>query len=194
MTLLRHRPPLTASHIHIGCMKRVRAPSYVVDRHMGAPLHCHTGKIGPDFGYLGQCGYYEIMAWWHCWGCRPPLTASHIHIRCIKSVWAPSYAVDRHMGVPLHCYTGKIGPDFGYFGQCGYYEMMAWWHCWGCRTPLTASHIHVGYIKVFEHHHMLWIGIWVHPYTVTLANLAQFGNLGSVWLLWNDGMTTLLRL
>ncbi len=35
---------------------------------MDAPLHCYTGKIGPDVGNLGQRGYYEIMAtmkWWH---------------------------------------------------------------------------------------------------------------------------------
>ena len=24
-------------------------------------------------------------------------------------------------------------------------------------------------LKVFEHHHMLWMGIWVHPYTLTPA-------------------------
>ncbi len=81
----------------------------------------------------GQCGYYKMMPWWHCWGCRPPLTALRIHIGCLKSVWATSFAVNMHMGAPsLHCYTGKVGPDFG--------------------------------------------------------------KLGSMWLLWNDGMMTLLRL
>jgi hypothetical protein len=31
---------------------------------------------------------------------------------------------------------------------------------------------------------MPWIGIWVHPYTVTLAKLAQIlvSNFGLVWL------------
>ncbi len=111
-----HEPPLTASHIHIGYMKSVWAPSYTVDRHMDAPLHCYTGKGSPDFGNLGQRDNYEMMAWWHCWGCRPPLFASHIHIGYIKSVWAPSYAVDRHIGVPLHSYTAKVGPDFGNLG------------------------------------------------------------------------------
>ncbi len=118
------------------------APSYAVDRYMGAPLHGYTGIVGPDFGNLGQRGYYEMMAWLHCCGCRPPLFASHIHIRYVQSVWAPSYAVDRHMGAPLHCYIGKVSPDFGNLGQRGYYEMMAWLHCWGCKPPLTAFHIH----------------------------------------------------
>jgi hypothetical protein len=133
-----------------------------------------------------QHGYYEMMAWWH--------SASHIHIWFMKSVWAPSYAVDRHMGAPLHCYTGKVGPDFGNLGQCGYYEMMAWWHCWGYRLPLTAFHIYIGYIE----------SVWAPSYAVDrqmgaplhgyLAKLAQFGNLGSVWLQRNDGMMTFLRL
>jgi hypothetical protein len=39
-----------------------------------------------------------------------------------------------------------------------------------CLLPTSILHI----LKVFEHHHMLLIGIWVHPYTViTLAMLAQ---------------------
>jgi hypothetical protein len=32
-----------------------------------------------------------------------------IHIGCIKSVLIPSYAVDGHMGAPLHCYTCADG-------------------------------------------------------------------------------------
>ena len=30
----------------------------------------------------------------------------------------------------------------------------------------TASHIHIGCIQVFEQLEMLWMGIWLHPYTV----------------------------
>ena len=41
------------------------------------------------------------------------------------------------------------------------------------------SIIHV--YEVFEHLHMLWKGIWVHPYTVMMVagGGANFGNLGS---------------
>jgi len=40
------------------------------------------------------------------------------------------------------------------------------------------SIIHV--YEVFEHLHMLWNGIWVHPYTViTVEGGANFGKLGS---------------
>jgi len=35
------KPPLTASHIHIGCIQSVLAPWDAVDRHMGASL-CRT--------------------------------------------------------------------------------------------------------------------------------------------------------
>jgi hypothetical protein len=38
-------------------------------------------------------------------------------------------------------------------------------------------------LKVFEHLHMLWMDIWVHPYTVTsvpvVGNIAQFGVMQS---------------
>jgi hypothetical protein len=48
------------------------------------------------------------MLWMGMWvvmfeGCKPPNSASYIHIACIKSIQAPSYAVDeRHIGAPLH--------------------------------------------------------------------------------------------
>jgi hypothetical protein len=50
-----------------------------------------------------------MTLWCHGWGSKLPLTASHIHIECVYSDWAPSYAVDWHMGAPLHCYTGAGG-------------------------------------------------------------------------------------
>ena len=45
-------------------------------------------------------------------------------------------------------------------------------------TLHQTSIIHV--YEVFEHLHMLWNGIWVHPYTVMIVQGgANFGNLGS---------------
>jgi hypothetical protein len=34
--------------------------------------------------------------------------------------------------------------------------------------------------QVFEHHHMLWMGIWVYPYIVTLVEVvgAKFWKIG----------------
>jgi hypothetical protein len=34
--------------------------------------------------------------------------------------------------------------------------------------------------KVFEHVHMLWIGIWVHLCTVTLLAI----KLNQIWVMW----------
>ncbi len=48
LNLYRH--PLTASQIHIGCIKSVLAPSYALDGHMGAPLHCHpVQQVGAKY-------------------------------------------------------------------------------------------------------------------------------------------------
>jgi hypothetical protein len=54
---------------------------------------------------------------------------------------------------------------------------------------LTASKIHIGYPKVdkvFEHLHMMWMGIWVHPYTVILVKVGA--KLREFWL-WGAQMT-----
>ena len=52
----------------------------------------------------------------------------------------------------------------------------------------------VNVYEVFEPLHMLWIGIWVHPYTVPLAKLAQMLVIWISMATINDGMMTLLRL
>jgi hypothetical protein len=43
------KPPLNASHIHIGCMQSVLAPWDAVDGHMGTPLCHNTGAGGGEF-------------------------------------------------------------------------------------------------------------------------------------------------
>ena len=73
-------------------------------------------KLAKILVIYGQCGY-EMMAWWHCWGCRPLLTASHILIGCIEFFWAPLYAVDMHIGGPLYCHTWGGCPDYGNSGS-----------------------------------------------------------------------------
>ncbi len=73
-------------------------------------------RWGPNFENLGS-GRAVTTLLCHGWGFKPLLTASHIHIRCIKSVLVPLYAVDGHMGAPLHCYTcadgGQILENWG---------------------------------------------------------------------------------
>jgi hypothetical protein len=63
-------------------------------------------RSGVDFWKFGW-GWARVMLQCHGWGSKPPWTVSHIHIKCIQSVLAAWYAVDGHMGAPLHCYACK---------------------------------------------------------------------------------------
>jgi hypothetical protein len=165
---------------------------------IGIWVHPYTvplAKLAQILVCLGHCGYDEMIAWWQCWGCRQPLTASHIHIGCMKSVWAPSLLL---IGIWVHPpYTVtliKLAKILVIYGQCGY-EMMAWWHCWGCRPPLTASHIFIGCMEYFwapSYSVDMHIGGPLHRYT--WGGCPDCGNLGSAWLQWNDSMMTFLRL
>ena len=51
--------------------------------------------LGSDFGVLGHL-WSQMITLGHGWGWQPPQTASHIHIRHVKSVWAHWYVVHRH--------------------------------------------------------------------------------------------------
>ncbi len=136
------------------------------------------------------------MAWWHCWGCRPPLTASLPHLywkygMCLSTFICCGYSYWLTLTL-LH--LGRL-PRLWQFGVS--VAKMKWWHddiveAIDHHWLLPTSKFDVW--KVFEHLHMLWIGMSVHPYTVTPGKIGpDFGNLGWVWL-WNDGMKTLLRL
>ncbi len=167
---------------------------------IGIWVHPYTvitlAKLAQILVIQGHCGYYEMMEWWHYWGCRPPLTAPHIHIWCMKSAWAPSFAVDKHMGAPsLHSYTGKGGPDFGNF------ESLWLWND-SMMTLLRQYTITV----CFPHSYWIFkkclstiiccgrhMGAPLHSYYTGKVG-PDFGSLRSLWLLWNDGMMTLLRL
>ncbi len=131
----------TASHIHIICVQSVLAPWYAVDEHMGAPLHCYIGASGGVFLEKMGCGWGWMLLWCHGWGYKQLQTASHIHIICIQSVLAPWYAVDGHLGTPLHCNTCLGGGDFFEKLGCGWEWMVLWCHGWGYKQLQTASHI-----------------------------------------------------
>jgi hypothetical protein len=87
------------------------------------------------------------MLWCHGWGSKPLWTTSLIHTIYIQSVLAPWYAVDGHMGPPLHCYTWA---DRGWIlGKLEYSwaPMMLLCHGWGSKPPCTASLIHIIYTQ-----------------------------------------------
>ena len=77
-------------------------------------LYNSTSYIGRWGWILGKMGYGWacMMLRCHGWGCKPPLTASHIHIGCIQSVLAAWDAVDGHMGTHLCCITCAGGGEF----------------------------------------------------------------------------------
>ena len=71
------------------------------------------------------------------------------------------------MGAPLHCYTVQVRVDFK--GNWGGVEPK---QC--CNVMVEATNLHrlhptsMSYVyTVFRHLDMLWMGIWVYPYTVT---------------------------
>ncbi len=74
---------------------------------MGIWVHPYTVihvQVEAKFWKIGVRQSPNVL-WYHGSGCKPPLTASHIHIGSIESVQSPSYAVDGHMSSPLHSST-----------------------------------------------------------------------------------------
>jgi hypothetical protein len=82
---------------------------------MGAPLHCSTYAGGGGFLDDREHGWVSVMfsdvvrSWLRL---QSPIDSSHIQIMYIKSILAPLYAVDGHMGAPLHCSTCAGGGGF----------------------------------------------------------------------------------
>ncbi len=153
-----YKPPLSVSNIHIGCKQSGWAHSYTVNEHIGTP---YTVICAGEGKYLEIFGNAKAK-WHHGWCCKP-LTASHIHVGCMQSVWAPSYAVDGHMGAPLHCYTCAVG---GWNLEKMWYDwaqVILQCHGRSCKPLLSAFHIHIGCIQsVWAISHAVG-----HPYTVT---------------------------
>jgi hypothetical protein len=96
----------------------------------GLWVHLYTvtlAKLAPYFGLLGHLRV-EMMPLCHGWGWYPPQTASHIHSRNIKHVWAIGMLSHRNMGVPLYNYAGQIGPRFWNLGHLWTEnDAIAWW-------------------------------------------------------------------
>ncbi len=86
------------------------------------------------------------------------------------------------MGAPLHSYTCAGGGKTPNFGKLGLRVspkniMVSFLEAVNHPTLLLTSILHV--LKVFEHLHMLWMGMWVHPYTLTPVHMRpNFGNMG----------------
>ncbi len=111
------------------------------------------------------------MSLCHGWGWQPPQTASHIHIRHMKSVWAHWYAVHMDMVAALHSYPHPTGLRFWGSGSlvvveskwCHYVMFEADSH-----LKLLPSSI-LDIFKVFEHIDMHSISV-VNGLTVSAVN------------------------
>jgi hypothetical protein len=140
-------------------------------------------------------GQTRMMLGCHGWGYKRLQTASHIHIGCIQSVLAPYYAVNGHIGSPLHCNTCEgLGPNFEKLGY-GRTWMTLWCHGWGCKRLQTVYHIHIGCIQnCFSTLICCKWGYGCYPYTVIPVEVgAKFWKIG-VWADLNDIGMSWLRL
>ena len=166
------RPPLIASHIHIGHIYIVFAPFKDICGHMSAPSHCYTNTTGLILALLlGQTlnitllsGNDAMMSWQ---GCRPPLIASHhILIVHIHSDVGPIHDVRGYMSVSSPPVTPpRQGQILAILGDCQV-KMMAWWHG------------HDVIVEAVDHLWLHLIYIWV-------------GKLATCW--WHVGPTAKCR-
>ncbi len=111
--------------------------------------------LAPILGFWVTCGV-KMMWLCHGWGWQPPQTASHIHIRHIKSDWAHWYAIHGHEVSALHSYTHTTWVRFRGSGS---FVASKW-----CDY---VSYIHIRHIQ----------SIWAHWYAVhwhTVAALQSF--------------------
>jgi hypothetical protein len=106
----------------------------------------------------------------------------HIHIVYMESVWACSYAVDRHMGAPLHCYTAghQVGPDLGNVG------MMGW------NSDLLTYILYIESVWACSYAVDRHMGAPLHCYTAGHQVDPDLGNVGMVS--WNNDALRWLRL
>ena len=109
--------------------------SCAMDGHMGAPLHCYT------FGSGGQIleNWGKAEPKWHCCVMIEAAKSCCLHPKSILDVYKvclSTFAVDGHMGAPLHCYTcaggGKSLENWGKAEEKWHCGVMveAVNHCW----------------------------------------------------------------
>ncbi len=99
-----------------------------------------------------------------------------------------------NMGAPLYRYTGQVGPRFGKSGSLVEWK---WCHNIMVESVIHFRPLHKSIVNIYEVFQPLvccLTGIWLHPYTVTPAELAP--DLGSQGHLWseNDAIMSWLRL
>ena len=89
------------------------------------------------------------------------------------------------MGIWMHPYTLHLcrwGPNFGKIRvRWSPNNIVVSW-LEAVNPPTSYLTFILDAYKVFESPHMLWMGIWVHPYNLTLLHRCRWGpNFGILW-------------
>ena len=174
--------PQTTSYIHIRHIQSVWVVGKPCQGHMGAPLYCYTGQVGPRFG---KSGWLVEWKW-----CHNLMVEAGIHLRPLLTSIFDIYKLFKSLsyclkGIWVHPYTiavAKLAPAWGFRFTCGV-EMMPWPHVWGWYPPQTASRIHISIrhiqsdwaIVMLSQGHM---GSPLYCYTIQIS--PRFGNSGSL--------------
>ena len=124
--------------------------------------------LGSDFGVLGHL-WNQMITLGHGWGWQPPQTASHIHIRHLKSVWAHWYAVHRHALSALHSYTHPTWLRFWVSGSlveskwCDYLMVEADSHLKLLPTSILDIYKVIWHIDMLYRHMVAALHSYTHP-------------------------------
>ncbi len=155
--------------------------------HMGAPLHCYTVQVGARFG---DSGSLEEWTWCHNFLCEADIYLRLLHtsivdiykvfeplVCCLKGIWVHPYTVT----------PAKLAPDLG-TSQCHNVMVEADIYLRALFTSILEIH------KVFELLVCCVKGIWVQPYSITLAKLPPVLGIQVHLRSGHDGTTSWLRL
>ncbi len=186
-------PPKTASHILIRHIQSVWAIGMLSQGCMVAPLYPYTGQVGPRFGKSGS-----LVEWkW----CHNIMVEADIHLRPLHTSKVDICKVFKPLVcclkvVCVHPYTvtpAMLAPDLGSR------SLVEWkW----CHNVMVEADIHFRLLhtsildiyKVFETFVCCLKGIWMHPYTVTLAKIPPDFGIRVHLSSGNDATTSLLRM
>ena len=163
----------------------------------GAPLYRYTGQVGPWFENSGS-----LVDWkW----CHSIMVKADIHLRplqtsmwdiykvfesllfCLKVIWVYPYTVT----------LAKLVSDWPRFGNSGSLVEWKWCHCVMFEADIHLRSLHTSILDIYKVWGSLLCclnGIWMHPYTMTLAKLTlDLGSHGHLWI-GNDAIVSWLRL
>jgi len=142
----------------------------------------------------------KMMSLHHGWECHSPQTASCIHMRHMKCVWAHWYAVNGHMAEALNSYTHTTWLRI--WGSGGH--LCLWSQNNGIVIVNGDSHLKLLPASILDIIYSVWAhwyAVHGHTYIMSLKQLyphhttcgSEFGVRGHLWS-QNDDIIPLLRM